>query len=419
MTSFIKKINNKITNHRLLVTNFSYLAILQIFTLIFPFITYPYLIKTIGLEYNGVIVFGQSMSIYLSLIINFGFNTYGAKQVAIYKDNKEKLNIIISTIYTNKLIIWIIVLLCWILVISNVPFFKQHYWVYFWSFFITINELLFPVWLFQGLEKMKYITLVNISVRLLFVILVFFIVNSKSDYYYVSFLYALGAILSGIISSWIVFVILRFQYIIPTFTSIRLFFTEAFPLFISYVSIQIYANINKLLVGGFLGMSEVSIYDFSEKIISVLQTPMSIVQQTVFPKISRERNISFVNKTLRYVSILNIVLCASVLLLMPMIMNYMLGKVYESGIIVAIIMSFTLFISGINLFLGGCRLIPWGYSRQYSKVAISNSIFFICLVVLLYLFDFISLYSIVMLNLTTELFGLLFLYIYNKKLNLI
>ena len=417
--SFIKIIKNKINDNSILVTNFSYLAILQVFTLIFPFITYPYLIKTIGLELNGVIVFGQSMSIYLSLIINFGFNTYGAKQVAIYKNNKEKVNLIISTIYTNKIIMWTIVLLCWLLVISNITFFKQHYWVYFWSFFITINELLFPIWLFQGLEKMKYITLINISVRLLFIALVFVIVKKQTDYYYVSFLYALGAILSGILSSWVVFVVLKFRYILPTLDSIRLFYKEAFPLFISYISIQIYANINKLLVGSFLGMSEVSIYDFSEKIISVLRTPMSIIQQTVFPKISRERNISFVNKTLRYVSLLNTVLSVIVVLSMPIIMDFMLGKVYESGIIVTIIMSFSLIISGINLFLGGCRLIPWGYSKQYSQVAVSNSFFFIALVLILYFFDFISLYSIVMLNLLTELYGFSLLYIKNKRLNLL
>lgn len=160
----------KIFNNRILLTNFSYLAILQIFIMLSPLITYPYLIRVVGLELNGVVVFAQSISTYLSLIINFGFNIYGVRQVALYKEDQVELNRIISTIYTNKFIIWFFLLLGWLLLISKLQFFSQYYWAYFYSFFITFNELLFPVWLFQGLERMKYITIINVLVRSLFIV---------------------------------------------------------------------------------------------------------------------------------------------------------------------------------------------------------------------------------------------------------
>ena len=82
----------KIFNNRILLTNFSYLAILQIFIMLSPLITYPYLIRVVGLELNGVVVFAQSISTYLSLIINFGFNIYGVRQVALYKEDQVELN---------------------------------------------------------------------------------------------------------------------------------------------------------------------------------------------------------------------------------------------------------------------------------------------------------------------------------------
>lgn len=419
MVEICGKILQKVRNNKLLVTNFSYLSILQVFTLISPLITYPYLIRTIGLELNGVVVFGQSISTYMALIINFGFNISGVRQIAINKADKNRLNEIISVIYTNKFIIWLMLLMGWLVLIGHISFFQEHYWVYFWSFFITINELLFPVWLFQGLEKMKYTTLINISVRLLFIVLVFFVVKKQADYYRVSFLYAFGAFIAGAISTWMVFSYLRYRYKRPTFLSMKRAVLEGFPLFISSISIQIYANINKLLVGGFLGMSEVSIYDFSEKIIAVARIPMGIIQQTIFPKISRERNVAFVNKMLKYVSVLNIVICVMVLLLMPLVMDYMLGKVYEEGMLVTLIMACSLIVSGVNLFLGGCRLIPWGYSKVYSKTAVLNSLFFILLAALMYVLGYISLYTIATLSLLTELFGFVILYIQNKHLRLL
>lgn len=409
----------KILDNKVLVTNFSYLALFQIFVMISPLITYPYLIRIIGLELNGVVVFAQSISTYLSLIINFGFNIYGVRQVAIYRDNQFELNKIISVIYTNKLIIWFLLFLGWLLLISKLTFFSQYYWAYFFSFFITINELLFPVWLFQGLERMKYITIINVTVRLLFVLLIFFIIKNKTDFYIVPLLNAIGALIAGLLSFWIVFVKLGFRYRIPSRLAMVIYVKEGFPLFVSFISIQIYANINKLLVGGFLGMADVSIYDFCEKIISLVRMPVSIIQQTIFPKVSREKNISFVNKVMKIVLLLNMLLCLGVLLFSPLIMDYMLGHVFKSGIVIITIMAGSTIVSGINLFLGGCRLLPWGYSKSYSKIAAFNCLFFIGLVLCLYLSNIVSLYTIASLNFLTELFSLYLLYKQNRKLGLL
>lgn len=409
----------KILNNKILVTNFSYLALLQIFVMISPLITYPYLIRVIGLELNGVIVFAQSISTYLSLIINFGFNIYGVRQVAIYKKNQLELDKIVSTIYTSKIFIWFFLLLGWLLLISKLAFFSQYYWAYFFSFFITLNELLFPVWLFQGLERMKYISIVNITTRLVFILLIFLIIKDKMDYYIVPLLNSIGALIAGLLSLWIVFVKLGFKYRVPSKNTMMTYFKEGFPLFVSFISIQIYANINKLLVGGFLGMTDVSLYDFCEKIIALVRIPVSIIQQTVFPKISREKNVSFVNQVLKIVLILNILLCLGVLLLSPFIMNYMLGHVFKIGILIMAIMSGSTIVSGINLFLCGCRLLPWDIRCNYSRIAVLNSFFFITLVAYLYLSDNISLYTIPILSFLTEIFSLYLLYRQNKKVGLL
>lgn len=73
-------------------------------------------------------------------------------------------------------------------------------------------------------------------------------------------------------------------------------YKESFPLFVSGLSTQIYVNVNKLVIGSFLGMSEVSIYDMADKVLHLMKLPISMMAQTVFPKISRERNIRFVNR---------------------------------------------------------------------------------------------------------------------------
>ena len=72
---------------------------------------------------------------YVSLVINFGFNMSGAKNVAVYKGNKERLSRIVSSTYLCKFILWLICLIVYFSVISIVPFFKDHYWVYALTFY--------------------------------------------------------------------------------------------------------------------------------------------------------------------------------------------------------------------------------------------------------------------------------------------
>ena len=289
---------DKLSRNKTVLANFSYLSILQVFTILFPLLTYPYLLRVIGLELYGVIVFAQAIINYVSLVINFGFNMSGARKVAVYKEDKVLLSRIVSSTYLCKLILWLICLVVYLLIISLVPFFKDYYWVYVLSFLLTFNELLLPIWFFQGIEKMKYITIVNLSARLLFVVAIFLFVREREDYLIVPLLNGFGAILAGCLSLYIVLGKERIKLSVIPMRELRSAYQESFPLFVSSLSTQIYVNVNKLVIGAFLGMSEVSIYDMADKVLHLMKLPISMMAQAVFPKISRERNIRFVNQVM-------------------------------------------------------------------------------------------------------------------------
>ena len=104
-------LREKLSRNKTVLANFSYLSILQVFTILFPLLTYPYLLRIIGLDLYGVIVFAQTIIAYVSLVINFGFNMSGAKNVAVYKGNKERLSRIVSSNYLCKFILWLICLI--------------------------------------------------------------------------------------------------------------------------------------------------------------------------------------------------------------------------------------------------------------------------------------------------------------------
>ena len=52
------------------------------------------------------------------------------------------------------------------------------------------------VWFFQGIEKMKFVTLINVLAKVIFTVLVFIFIKSESDYLKVPIFNSLGFIVS-------------------------------------------------------------------------------------------------------------------------------------------------------------------------------------------------------------------------------
>ena len=285
-------------NNRTVAVNFSWLVALEFFVLLSPLVTYPYLIRTVGMELYGTVVFAQVIVTYVSLVVNFGFNLTGAKEIASNLANPDKISEIVSSVFINKFAIWLVCFFVYLLMISSFSFFSEHYALYFFSFFLTLNELLFPIWFYQGIEKMKYVTCVNVAIRLFFIGAIFIFVRQETDYIYVPILNSAGAVLAGIASLYILLRVEKVKLIAVSKERLIFYFKEALPLFVSSLSIRIYQNANKIVVGSFLGMSEVAIFDLGEKLVSLIKIPVSLIAQAVFPKISRERSVGYLNKVM-------------------------------------------------------------------------------------------------------------------------
>ena len=411
-------IREKVARNKTVLANFSYLSILQVFTILFPLLTYPYLLRVIGLELYGVIIFAQSIIIYISLVINFGFNMSSAKEVAIHKEDKEKLSRIISTTYISKFILWVICGVGYLVVITTFDFFREYYWVYFLSYLLTFNELLLPTWFFQGIEKMKYITIVNVSSRLVFVAAIFLFVREKSDYLYVPLLNGIGAIVAGLLALYIVFKKEGVRFRLSSIYGIREDYKRSFPLFVSSVSTQIYVNVNKLVVGSCLGMSEVAIYDIGEKVLHLMKLPIQMVAQATFPKISREKNIHFLNRLMFIVAGIVTVGYIIMFVCSKWIVYLFTGEYISEAVTVMRILGVSAILVVFNSFMGGNRLVPFGYSTVYMQVMIGNCIFFLAGMCVLFVIVEINLFNISVLVVLVQILGLLLLLYENKKLNL-
>jgi len=384
---------DKLKQHKKLIENFSYLSVLQILSLITPLITYPYLVKTLGEVMYGTVVFAQAVVTYFNILVVFGFNFTAAKEVSIHRDNPRKLSEIISAVTIIKtlfLIISLSLISCYMFYIS-----KMDYSLYYLSFWICINEILFPSWFFQGIEEMKYITFINFGIRVLFIGMIFVFIKSPNDYLFFPLLNGIGSLLAGIISFSLLYGKYKLQLIKVPFKTLIEYIKSSYHLFISNVSIQIYVNANKIIIGHFLGMREVTYYDLAEKITNMGKVPQGMI-------------------VLKGTILMNVILYLIVFIFSNQIVAYFGGN--ET---VLRILFLTVPIIGISNVLMILTLLPFGYNKVFTRIVFLSAFSYLLIVLILYGFHSISLYTLTATNVVVESLVSIIAYIYIRRKKII
>ena len=284
----ISKLKRIILNNMIQIKNFGYLSALQLFTLFIPIIIYPYLIRVIGKEIWGEIVFAQVIISYASLFINFGFDVSATRDVSVNRDNPIELSKIVSSVFITKLFFGLISTLSVILLINFIPFFSYHKLLYLYTFIFCLGDIFFPIYFFLGIEKMKYITFINLFTKLLFLLFVLIFVKDKSDYILVPLFNGLGAAIGGIIAMVIAIKIYNIKILLVSIAILKSRINTSVNYFITDLSIVLKDRVNLLVIGTFIGFTEVAYYDLGTKIVHIAQTPFSIINRVLLPSFAKE-----------------------------------------------------------------------------------------------------------------------------------
>lgn len=386
-------------NNKKVIENFSFLSILQIVNLLIPLVTYPYLIRVLGSELYGLVVFTQVVAGYFAILISFGFSTFGAKEISIHRDDKQKLSQIISNISFAKLVL----LLIGFLGLGGYLFYvdTEYKWLYILAFWVCILDVVFPQWFFQGIEKMKFITLISLAARVVFVLLIFVLIRGKEDVLWFPISNLIGALVSGAVSFYLIYKE-GVRFIFPSFRIIKDYVRESYHFFLSNVLIQIYVASNKLIIGHFLGMSALAYYDLAEKIVNLVRMPQNIISQVAFPRISATKSVSFVKKLFKISTLMNVVLYSLLFAFGRYLVLFLGGEAMLEALPVVFILGLYVPIVGISNVLGILILIPFGYKREFTRMTIYSVITYVLLLGVVFLMNKLSVESFAMINILTE-----------------
>jgi len=285
-----------------LFQNFISLSILQGANYVLPLIILPYLISVIGVEKFGLIVFAQAVIQYFAIGTDFGFNLSATQDIATSRDNQNRISDIFNSVLIIKFILSIISFGILYGLTILVGKFKPESAIYLLTFGVVIGNLLFPVWFFQGMEKMKYITILGLIGKIIYLILLLSFVRTESDYLLVPLFNSIGVIVAGLISLTLVFYKFNIKFVIPKYSVIINQFKRSSQFFLSRVSVSMYSSLNTLALGFFTTDIMVGYYAAAEKIFMAARSLFSPLVLALYPYMTSKRNLKLF-KNVFYISI--------------------------------------------------------------------------------------------------------------------
>ncbi len=417
----LAKLKNKFKSedHKRLLSNFFSLSVLQGANFILPLISLPYLVRTLGTEAFGLVMFAQAVIMYFIILTDYGFNLSATREISIHRENEEKVIEIFSTVMFIKFILLIVSFVLLSIIIFSFEKFRTDWYIYYLTFGMVIGQVLFPVWFFQGIEKMKYITILNIIAKLIFTVAIFIFIQSAEDYYYVPILNSLGFIIAGLLSLWIIFYDFKMRLIMPNYKNMKHMFLESSNLFVSNLSVTLYTASNTLILGLFTDNNTVGIYASIEKLVLAIKNLYVPLYQALFPWLSKKdkKEIApIIKKMIPYITLIGIFFTVLLVVYAKEILTliYNRPEIIEYAVIFQILALISIFAS-LNMLFNMLYLTSVKAYKERMIIMLRSGVFnIITVIVLTYYF---SIYGTAIAITLTELLLLLFGIYYFKKVS--
>ena len=251
--------------------NFIYNCIYQIFNIIIPLITTPYISRVLGVEQVGVYSYTYSIVYYFMLFSMLGINNYGERKITKNSSSKATMTNTFLNIYLIQLLLNITSIFLYIIFVN---IYNYEYIGIMWINIIFLISVAFDInWFFFGIEKFKITVTRNIIIKLLSMILIFIFIKGPMDLWKYCLIMSLSTIISQAYL-WL-FIKNELDYKKKDYKiEIKKHLKPILILFIPIFSYSIYRVMDKTMIGYFSNVFELGNYESAEKIINI---PISLV----------------------------------------------------------------------------------------------------------------------------------------------
>ncbi len=379
----------------------------------------PILLNNLGKDAYGLVVFAQTVCGYFVIFINFGFNISATKDISQNRNDPKKITEIVSSVLQIKTLLLLFSFFILFVLCEFFPILQENNLLFYFSLSVCIGNIFFPIWYYQGVEKMRYITMFVTMSKILSAFLIFIFIQDKEDYILVPIFYSLGSLVGAIIAMYILLVNEKVRIEFQKLRVLKIHFKKSISFFISDFSGVLKDNANILIIGSFIGMSSVALYDLAAKIVWAFRSLFANANSAFFPMISKSKN----PKDSKFIIILFAMLSLLAYIFLYYFSDFIIKILSNESMLVIKdilwIMAFFIITATLSSSIGLFVLVTNEKTKEYLNSMLYAILTYVLMVAILFVADSISLFNLAIVYNLSVLFELCLRVYYCKKYNLI
>lgn len=391
-----------------ILENYAWTSVVNVLSPLIGFVVYPIVIRRLGLESYGLYIFILNVMAYAVQIISFGLDTPVSKEIVDAAGDKTRESRTVSSVLFIKsalTVFSILILSVFILIFIDSDHEKL---LYFWAFPVLLTEIFNMQWYFQGINKLRVVSIINILLRILLIPLAFFLVCSPEDNIIYMILTSTLGFIGGLAMILIMVLHEHIRLTLPHKSELRHTIKIALPFFSNYFIAQLKTSSLTVLIGTLIGMNQVAVFDLGNKIVIAFRSFTQSINKVIFPYVLSKADSKHIKQVLRYESIISVMVISAIIALGYPIVIIIGGSEMALSYPIAILLSSTIFVYLIVDVFVNFVFVPgnkYYYVTFNQLVSLTSSL--ISFISLFYLMDYIlPNYTVISAALSVALSGL-------------
>lgn len=320
------------------LANFVFLASIQGINLLAPMLTLPYLARTVGLDHLGILATAAATCAWLSIVIDYGFNLTATRSISTQRDDPDMVSRIYSAVMSAKLGLIAGAFAMFVAIAAIFPSTRLYLSVYVFSFTFVVAQALLPVWIFQGMEHMAPLAVINAVGKLTAAALTLTLIKRPQDFAGVPLINTCVSLVSALAATWVLHTRLRVRFMRPDKKQVRHVLREGRAVFVATAAGNIYNQGPVLILNAFADAASVGKYSIAQKVATAAVSLFQSLSQAYFPQLARmwaessERFVALMKRYLLATQLASAVLFGVLFALAPFVYLLLTGMRDADGI---------------------------------------------------------------------------------------
>ena len=266
------------------IKNFFNLIINQGVNIFIALLATRILFERLGEVQFGFVNLALSVVLLLSISVSYGYHLNGPKRIALFRDESKKKQILINEIIVTRIIIAISMAIFLFCLTYFFGFFKPYSTLLYYSLILLFSEALFPMFYFQGNDKIAWFSLINIFAKGAYLLLIVLIIKTPNDAIYVNFLFGFTSFLVYIIFWIFIYKKEKIKWVWVSIYNIKKRLIENFQFFISSIAGHVSIHSGLIILASFVNNTVLGKFALAQKIGLLMRMVPVFFTQAILQK---------------------------------------------------------------------------------------------------------------------------------------